>query len=169
MKMFYVGVGGLIVVALAAAGFAASSTTGNCSAMVDGKDLASHGNSAAEAIVLPENGSVSYSFSSPAGVAAWSASLKYGPMSQMMDEGTSDAGLSEASGMANVSEFAWLGVGLYEIDGSALLVDGTTCTTHVYVLVEGNPLTTVMGLVGVGAALGGGAGLVGMVVTGFKS
>jgi hypothetical protein len=151
------------VVLFFAADPVAAKVDGPCAIIADGQDLAD-----VEEVAVPENGSIAYDISSAAGVASWTVMLNYGPVSQQVSEGSTEDGGSSAQGVANVSDYAWMGVGVYELHADALLADGRTCGADFLVHVSGNPLLTVVGAAGAAMVGGGAVGLGAMVWLGLK-
>lgn len=68
------------------------------------------------------------------------------------------------AGAVRTDEYAWMGVGLYEVHGSVTTVSGTSCSGVVFINVQGNPLETVAGVVAAGLV---GVGTVGAAAAGL--
>lgn len=163
MRFYWILVAAGAVLVFAASSPAVAGVEGPCTIVVDGQDLAG-----VDTVVVPANGTLSYDISAAAGVAAWSVDLTIAGVSQTVSEGTSEAGNTQVAGSANVSEYASAGVGLYEVDATASLANGESCSADFLVRVLGNPLMTVAGAVAAVAAAGGTAGLGVIAYLGFK-
>lgn len=72
------------------------------------------------------------------------------------------------AGSVLTEEWAWMGVGLYEVHGAVTTVSGTQCSGVVMINVEGNPLETVAGAVAAGAAAVGAAGATAVAIGGLR-
>ncbi len=133
-------VGGLVALAaLALATPADAVVTGPCTGMINGQAIGS------SRITVPENGTVGYTFTAGAPPRSWTVVLSYAGMAVWSDSDTSDSDDLSAVGAANVNDYAWLGVGVYDLTGTINLEGGGTCIGTVEIVVRGNPLTTVLG------------------------
>jgi hypothetical protein len=154
--------------------------------------------SASDAVEVPEDGAVSYFMEAPDELRRWHFWIEYGPFSQLIASGTedpdnpNDLGLgldrdddflaidpdsllnetivegNSVRGAVEPSEFAWMGVGLYEVHGAVTTMSGTQCSGTVLIDVQGNPLASVLGVVGATTAAVGAAGAVGVTVGGLR-
>ncbi len=152
---FWLGALSLFAVALALVAFAthaAAEVTGPCTGTINGHDI--HGE-----IVVPENGTVAWEFTSTGGpIASWAIELVFLGQTIPIDVGTDeDPDKMTKGGVADVNQYAKYGVGIYTLTGK-VVTEGGTCEGAVDVIVQGNPLTTVLGATGAGALVIGGAG-----------
>jgi hypothetical protein len=118
---------------------------GNCGAAFKGVDIKGRGTSSAgDAIDVDNNEVVGVNMTSPAGFASHKVDLEIGGVTRNISEKT-DGGDTQWSDIVNVKDYAWMGVGLYTVTGSATLSDGSTCSGSALINVSGFPLTTVAG------------------------
>ena len=177
----------LLGAALAAPGHAY--VNGPCSATFAGVDTAGlETGTSSDAIAVPEDGTVVYTMTAPEGLQSWRFVLKYGPYEEVVDQGVAkpprpgdanlglrfegllgDAVVDESgntvSGSAAIADYAWLGAGLYELQGTVVTKAGATCDGALLIDVQGNPLTTVIGGAAAAATLVGAVGI-GLVTIG---
>ncbi len=133
---------------------AQAEVTGPCTGTINGQAIRS------ERITVPENGTVAYSFTAESPPRSWDVRLLYGGITVFTDSDSSDTDDLMATGSANVNQYAWLGVGVYDLVGTVRLDDQRQCKGSVVIVVEGNPLTTLLGgasAVAVVAGTGGAA------------
>lgn len=148
----------LALLALLAMALVALSTqaavTGPCTGTINGQEF--HGR-----VTAPENGTVDWEFNSNAGnIKSWTLAMVFAGATIPVDSGEDeDPDQTSKGGSANVNDYARYGVGVYQLTGS-VVSEGGTCTGSVEIVIQGNPLTTLMGGLGAGAAVvgvGGGA------------
>ncbi len=154
---------GLLLLAALMAAPAEAKVTGPCTGMINGQAIGS------ERITVPQNGTVDYSFTASSPPRSWSVNLYYGGAKVLVDQASSDSDTMTASGVANVTDYAWLGVGVYKLVGTVNLASGEKCTGDVLIVVKGNPLTTLMGGVGAAAVLAGTGGAAAASVAAAKA
>jgi hypothetical protein len=176
----------------ALAGPAGAFVNGPCRATFAGVDAEGlETGSSSYAIDVPENGTVNYTMTAPDGLASWKFVLVYGPYEEVIDEGRAepprpgdlglglrfrglvgDATVDESgntvSGSAVVEDYAWMGAGLYEVQGFVVTKSGATCEGAVLIDVAGNPLTTVLGGAAAAATLVGAIGIAGVTLGGLR-
>lgn len=148
--------------------------TGGCTATIAGEDAGSRSSrDPAQAISVAEGTSVPWSFTAPNEIVTWVVKMHYGPFSVTVDEGSDPADDEEPdltrSNVAAVDKYAWMGVGLYKVEGTMGLDGAPSCVGAVLVNVEGNPLTTVLGGGAALVTVAGTAGLGGAALAGFKA
>src|SRR5438445_572873 len=118
---------------------------GNCGATFKGVDIKGRGTSSAgDAIDVDNNEVVNVNMTSPAGFTSHKVELEIAGVSRTVSN-QPDAGDTQWSDTVNVKDYAWMGVGLYTVTGSATLSDGSTCSGSALINVSGFPLTTVAG------------------------
>jgi hypothetical protein len=128
---------------------------GNCGATFKGVDIKGRGTSSAgDAIDVDNNEVVNVNMTSPAGFTSHKVDLEIAGVSRTVSNQT-DAGDTQWSDTVNVKDYAWMGVGLYTVTGSATLSDGSTCSGSALINVSGFPLTTVAGGAAAAATLVG--------------
>lgn len=170
-----IGLGLLLSLVLLSASPANAGVTGPCTGSLNGVDATDRPFDKDNAIPVQEGTSVPWEFVSTGGaeIVSWYSTLHYGPFSAPLDSGDDPADDEEEDtskgGSAPVDNYAWMGVGLYHIEGGVGLEGGGECVVDVYVLVEGNPLTTVLGGGAAVATVAGTAGLGAAGLAGFKA
>jgi len=145
------------VLGLALAGPAgAQESSDGCTATIDGVDVRD-GQSAKSPIRVDADATIVVSGQAPGPITGYEVDLSFGPFSFRGASGTVASGETSYTTTVDVADYARYGVGLYRVEGRTL---GTPCEEWTYVEVTGrSPLTTVAGLVGTAAAVGGVAGM----------
>lgn len=146
-----------IGLALVAAPMATATIDGPCKASIAGVNVADRGTSAtSDAITVANDAIVRVSMSASKPIDQLKVELEFaGVRWTVHDRPTSGTSWSSA---VNVDDYAKYGVGLYKVIGSSS-GSGLSCSGAALVKVEGSPLSTVAGLVGLGLAIVGGVGL----------
>jgi hypothetical protein len=135
------GLVGLFMVFVFLPASASAKVTGPCTATIGGVDLTQE-----DSVHVQQGSDVDYAFSAPSPVAAYNLQLRYGPYEATPSQGVvEDAQQTSISGTVPLSDYAWLGVGVYELEGNVMLTDGTSCVGSMKVYVDGDPLTTAIG------------------------
>jgi hypothetical protein len=150
------------VVFLSSHGTASAEVEGNCEATFKGIDVRPlNSTDAGAAITVQEDEIVSVVFTSPVGFESHEVTVQFTNISGTKIEADSDdadGGATQWTGDVNVADWAGYGAGLYRVEGSATLSDGTECSGAALIDVDKNPLTTVAGLVALGVgAIGAGS------------
>ena len=150
------------VVFLSSHGTASAEIEGNCEARFKGLDVEPLSSTdPGDAITVQEDEIVSVLFISPEGFESHEVTVQFAdvPGAKIEAEsGDDDDGDTQWTGDVNVDDWASYGAGLYRVEGSATLSDGTECSGAALIDVDKNPLTTVAGLVALGAgAIGAGS------------
>jgi hypothetical protein len=132
-------------------GTASAEVEGDCSAFFKGVDVAPlDSTSPGDAIVVEEDEIVDIVFQSDVGFRSHEVTVQFADIGGTKIEADSDdddGGDPQWIGDVNVDDWATYGAGLYRVEGSATLTDGTECSGAVLVDVDKNPLTTVAGIV----------------------
>ena len=130
---------------------------GPCQATVAGQNVATRDTSATgDPIEVREKARVPVTMSATRGITALEVELEFGGLSWTVhDEPTEGESWARTVDVGDYSEY---GVGLYKIVGTSS-GQGFSCTGAALVEVEGDPLRTVAGLVGIGLAVVGGLGV----------
>ncbi len=159
--------GALLAATLAAAGVALVLTTplamaeisGPCSASINGESVAGRSTGATgNPITVNEHATAGVSMSSAREISHLRVGIAFGGFSwSVHNEATTGTSWEKS---VNVDHYAKYGVGLYEVSGTST-GPGLACTGAALVKVEGNPLSTVAGEVGLGMAAVGAAGIAG--------
>jgi len=139
------------VSSLAAAAPAPGSITGPCSATIAGANVAElSGTAAGDAIRVQNDAQVPVTMGSSTGISHLKVRISMAGFDwTVKDEPASGSSWART---VDVGAYATWGVGLYQVTGVSQAAGGTQCSGTALVRVEGNPLTTVAG--GVGLALG---------------
>jgi hypothetical protein len=154
MRLLHVGLGLLALALLAAVPTASATIDGPCDGTMNGTDLKT-----TDKVEIEKGATVDYAFSAQSPPRTWSLTLVYGPYSKEAANGASETDEMSISGTFSMEDYAWLGVGLYEVTTMVTLADGSTCSGKLLVDVQGNPLTTAVGAAAAAAAVGGSAGV----------
>lgn len=156
----YLGLGGLLLIFVIVPAMASAKMDGPCTAMIAGADMTQ-----VDMVTVQPGQTIEYAFSAPSPVASYDMQLMYGPYAASPSQGTVEGGSTSIAGTVPLEDYAWLGVGLYELKGTITLTDGTVCTGSLQVNVEGNPLTTAVGAT---AAVVSGSTTIGLVLLFLK-
>lgn len=133
-----------------------------CSMSVEGQPVEE-----GEPVVVDEDDVVGYTVRAPRPIREYEVTASFGPASTLVAEDTGHSGSVVIGGAVPVDEYTWFGIGLYTFRVDIVMTDGSTCSLEHQVLIEGDIFATVMGLIGMGVAVGGIAGLIGAIIIGF--
>jgi hypothetical protein len=144
------------------AGPAAAEISGPCSASIAGVSVRDRTtNARSEAIKVAQNSFVPVSMRSARQITHLQVQLEFAGIAwSVHDEPTTGTSWSKT---VNVDKYAKYGVGLYKVSGSSS-GPNLSCTGAALVQVDGNPLQTVAGWVGLALAA---AGILGIVALAF--
>jgi hypothetical protein len=146
---------------LTAAGPAGATVTGSCSGTINGVDVAPLSSSdPGDAVDVKSDEDITVSATAPGGIDRYKIKLEFAGIKWTVGKGTADD--DSWSKVVNVSDYARYGVGLYRVHGVS--TGAASCTGSALVNVDGNPLTTVAGIVGSVMTIAGAAGVVGATV-----
>lgn len=133
---------------------------GDCEATIAGQSV--RGLSASDpddAIDVDYNDTIQTTMTSAAGFESHKIKLRFLGAFERTVEEREDNGDASFVEEVDVSDYAWLGVGLYKVRGEANVIGGFTCSGAALVNVTGrNPLTTVAGGAAAAVAVVGTAG-----------
>jgi hypothetical protein len=143
--------------ALVAPPAARAEIDGPCQATIAGEAVAAKDVSATgEPITVEENARVPVTMSAPRPINMLKVEIEFAGISWTIhDEPTEGTSWAKT---VNVADYSKYGVGLYKIVGKSS-GQSFSCTGAALVEVDGNPLTTVAGLVGLGLAIVGALGV----------
>lgn len=145
---------------------AAAEISGPCEATINGQDVKSQGVGALDDAITVENDAVvPVTMSASSEISHLKIQIEFAGISWTVRDKESN-GTSWSSDV-KVKNYAKYGVGLYKVVGSSS--GGVSCSGSALVKVKGNPLTTVAGIVGLIAALGGIAGVGGALALSAKA
>lgn len=132
------------------AGGAAAEVEGNCSAVFAGVDVSNlDSGSKDDAIKVKEDDTVVVNFISPSGFESHKVTVKFAdiPGGSVNVEDEEDDGDTEWSGDVVIDDWAWAGAGLYQVEGKAVLSDGSECSGAALINVDKAWYTTVAGII----------------------
>lgn len=157
MRRLLIGIAVVTGLSLASAPAALATIEGPCRASIAGVNVADRGTSAtSDAIPVKEDARVRVTMSAAKPIDYLKVELEFaGIRWTVHDEPTSGTSWSK---VVNVADYADYGVGLYKVVGSSS-GSGLSCSGAALVDVQGNPLSTIAGLVGLGLAILGGLGV----------
>jgi len=120
---------------------------GDCEATIAGADVAPlDSDSADDAIDVDIDDNVIATMSSAAGFESHKIKLQFIGGFERTVESRDDDGELTFEETVDVGDYAWMGVGLYKVKGTANVAGGFTCSGAALVNVTGrNPITTVLG------------------------
>ena len=148
----------VVVAAIAAiaASAAAADISGPCTASIANQNVKGRGTGAfSDAITVKKDSVVPVTMSAASQISHLKIEIEFAGMRWTVRDKPSH-GKSWASSV-DVNKYAKYGVGLYKVIGSSS--GGVSCSGSALVKVEGNPLSTVAGIVGLVAALAGLGGI----------
>jgi hypothetical protein len=136
---------------------AAANISGPCTASINGVNVAGLGTGAAsDAVLVKEKSKATVTMAAASAISHLKIQIEFaGFRWTVKNEPTTGKSWSRA---VNVDDYATYGVGLYKVSGASTGA-GLACSGAALVKVEGNPLTTVAGGVGLAATILGALGL----------
>lgn len=145
-----------VLIALATGAFlfgargASAEIEGNCDAFFAGVDVSTldSGNTD-DAIIVKEDDIVVVNFTSSSGFESHKVTVKFAdiPGGSVDVEDEEDDGDTEWSGDVVIDDWAWAGAGLYKVEGTATLSDGSECSGAALIDVDKAWYTTVAGII----------------------
>ena len=141
---------------------------GDCDATIAGTDLSTvDSDKVDDAIDVDYDDVITTTMSSASGFESHKIKLRFLGAFERTVEDREDDGETSFTEEVDVSDYAWLGVGLYKVRGEANVVGGFACSGAALVNVTGrNPVTTVAGGVATAVVV---VGTVGAAATGIAS
>jgi hypothetical protein len=145
------------VAALVAPQAALAEIDGPCQGTIAGQNVATRDTSATgEPIKVREEARIPVTMSSQRPITGLTVEIEFAGLGwEVHDEPTEGTSWART---VDVGDYSKYGVGLYKVVGKSS-GQGFSCTGAALVEVDGNPLTTVAGLVGLGLAVVGGLGV----------
>jgi hypothetical protein len=137
---------------------------GPCQGTVAGQNVATHDTSATgEPIKVREKARIPVTMSSARPITSLTVELEFGGLGWTVhDEPTEGTSWART---VDVGDYSKYGVGLYKVVATSS-GQGFSCTGATLVEVDGSPLSTVAGLVGIGLAVVGGLGVLWVAIRG---
>ncbi len=130
---------------------ASAEIEGECDAFFNGEDVRDRNStSPGDAITVQSDEVVDVVFVSTAGFQSHEVTVQFADIAGTKitaDSDDDDGGDPSWTEEVNIDDWDTYGAGLYRVEGSATLSDGTECSGAVLVDVDKNPLTTVAGIV----------------------
>jgi hypothetical protein len=156
----------VVILALAAAPEALATIDGPCDATIAGEDVVARDTYAtSEAISVPQTGAVAVTITAERPIDRLKLDFEFaGFRYTAYDEPTT---VKSSTGVVPVDEYATYGIGLYKIVGTAT-GEGFTCEATALVDVQGNPLETALGAIGVALVIVGGLGVISFLLRGGR-
>jgi len=156
----------VVILGLAAAPEAAATIEGPCEATVAGQDVVARDTFArSDAISVPQTGAVAVIMTAEDPIDRLKLEIEFaGFRYTARDEPTT---VTSTTGVVPVDDYATYGIGLYKIVGTAI-GEGFTCEAVALVDVQGNPLETALGAIGVAMVIVGGLGVFSFLLRGGR-
>lgn len=156
----------VVILALGAAPGAAATIEGPCEATIAGEDVVARDTFArSDAISVPQTGAVAVTMTAERPIDRMTLDIEFaGIRYTAHDEPTT---VPSSTGIVPVDEYARYGIGLYKIVGTAT-GEGFTCEAVALVDVQGNPLETALGAIGVAMVIVGGLGVFSFLLRGGR-
>jgi hypothetical protein len=163
------GAAGLAFLATSGTGYA--EVQGDCDATIAGVDISGlDSNSADDAIDVDYNDRIVATMSSASGFESHKIKLRFVGGVEVTVEDRDDNGELSFEETVDVSDYAWAGVGLYKVKGTANVAGGFTCSGAALVNVTGrNPITTVLGGGATALVVAGTAGAAASAIGGIRA
>jgi hypothetical protein len=156
----------VVILGLAAAPEALATIEGPCDATIAGEDVVARDTLArSDAISVPQTGGVAVTITAERPIDRLKLEIEFGGFRYTArDEPTT---VKSSTGVVPIDDYATYGIGLYKIVGTAT-GEGFTCEATALVDVQGNPLETAVGAVGVAMVIVGGLGVISFLLRGGR-
>lgn len=159
---------------LMAAGPASADVSGPCTLVINGQDIAElSSSSGADAFPATEGAVLNFTFFAQGTITTWDVTVHYGPASYTFLNGTGDEDDPYVEGSLPAGDllggFDWLAVGLYRVTVDVTLEQRPPCEAAFLLKVEGDPLSSVMGVTAAGVTSVGVLGVGASAVSGWKA
>lgn len=156
----------VVILGLAAAPEALATIEGPCEATIAGEDVVARDTFArSDAISVPQTGAVAVIMTAEDPIDRLKLEIEFaGFRYTAHDEPTT---VTSSTGVVPVDDYATYGIGLYKIVGTAIGED-FTCEAVALVDVQGNPLETALGAIGVAMVIVGGLGVISFLLRGGR-
>jgi hypothetical protein len=156
----------VVILGLAAAPEALATIEGPCEATIAEQDVIARDTYArSDAISVPKTGAVAVTMTAERPIDRMQLDIEFaGIRYKAHDEPTT---VASSTGVVPVDEYATYGVGLYKIVATAT-GEGFTCEAVALVDVQGNPLETALGAIGVGMVIVGALGVFSFLLRGGR-
>jgi hypothetical protein len=156
----------VVILGLAAAPEAGATITGPCEATIAGQDVIARDTFArSDAISVPQTGAVAVTMTADRPIDRLKLEIEFaGFRYTARDEPTT---VTSSTGVVPIDEYATYGIGLYKIVGTAT-GQGFTCEAVALVDVQGTPLESALGAIGVGMVIVGALGVLSFLLRGGR-
>lgn len=156
----------VVILALAAAPEALATIEGPCEATIAEEDVVARDTFArSDAISVPQTGAIAVTMTAERPIDRLRLDIEFaGIRYTTHDEPTT---VTSSTGVVPVDDYAKYGIGLYKIVGTAT-GEGFTCEAVALVDVQGNPLETALGAIGVAMVIVGALGVFSFLLRGGR-
>ncbi|MDQ3380410.1 MAG: hypothetical protein M3546_08810 [Actinomycetota bacterium] len=156
----------VVVVGLAVAPEALATIEGPCEATIAGQDVVARDTLArSAAISVPKSGAVPVTMTASQPIDRLKLAIEFAGIRYVVrDQPTT---VNSSTGVVSVDDYATYGIGLYKIVGTST-GQGFTCEAVALVDVQGNPLETAAGAIGIAMAIVGGLGVLSFALRGGR-
>ena len=156
----------VVVLGLALAPEASATIEGPCEATMAGEDVVARDTFArSDAISVPQTGGVPVTITADSALDNLKLEIEFaGIPYEVSDEPTT---VNSTTGVVPVDEYATYGIGLYKIVATST-GEGFTCVATALVDVQGTPLETAAGAIGIAMVIVGGLGVLSFALRGGR-
>ena len=156
----------VVVLGLALAPEALATIEGPCEATVAGEDVVARDTFArSDAISVPQTGAVAVTMTGEDAIDRMKLEIEFaGIPYEVWDEPTT---VNSTTGVVPVDDYAKYGIGLYKIVATST-GEGFTCVATAVVDVQGTPLETAAGAIGIAMVIVGGLGVLSFALRGGR-
>ncbi|MBA3401980.1 MAG: hypothetical protein H0U05_08335 [Actinobacteria bacterium] len=156
----------VVVVGLAVAPEALATIEGPCEATIAGQDVVARDTLArSAAISVPKSGAVPVTMTASQPIDRLKLAIEFAGIRYVVrDQPTT---VNSSTGVVSVDDYATYGIGLYKIVGTST-GQGFTCEAVALVDVQGNPLESAAGAIGIAMAIVGGLGVLSFALRGGR-
>ena len=127
-----------------------SAADGECTAYINGADVSSY-DTPGNAFEVDSDDDVNVSVNAPVPFASHKIDMTFTDIvSWTVSEETDDGTETSYATTVKVSDYAWLGAGIYKVTAKGVLVNGDTCSTVAYIKITGeSPFSTLIGIIAI--------------------
>ncbi|MBA3380562.1 MAG: hypothetical protein H0T97_01665 [Actinobacteria bacterium] len=156
----------VVFVGLTVAPEALATIEGPCEATIAGQDVVAQDTFArSHAISVPKSGAVPVTMTASQPIDRLKLAIEFAGIRYVVrDQPTT---VNSSTGVVSVDDYATYGIGLYKIVGTST-GQGFTCEAVALVDVQGNPLETAAGAIGIAMAIVGGLGVLSFALRGGR-
>ncbi len=156
----------VMVLGLAVAPEASATIEGPCEATIAGQDVVARDTFArSDAISVPKSGAVPVTMTADRPIERLKLEIEFAGIRYAVREQPTT--VNSSTGVVPVDEYSTYGIGLYKIVGTST-GQGFTCEAVALVDVQGNPLETAGGAIGIAMVIVGGLGVLSFALRGGR-